>query len=412
MQGFSSAALHGGPGASLAAVGLVALLCVLLAQSLGSIGYAARADEGYYVAYVRAVRRDGAAGLPNLFRRYVEEEAYHIHPNPLRLGYIAAAVGLSAAWGTSFRALSGLSIVSHLALVGATFALSKRRLGPGRSLALASLVGASPLGLGLARRALADSFATLWIGLSLWLLLDAVLSRRRGPAAAFVASFSLAILSKESSVLLLVPFAGFVALHAAARPGEVRPVRAALLLALPPVLCLAVWVAAAGGPRPFLDVVRIILATPSTNDYALRYGGGSWNRYAIDFLLLSPWTAVLALGGLVLTAARAGDGYDPLHALFAVAVPLSLLAFEPFTKNVRYVAFLDLPIRFLALVALEGIASALRGAAARACLGVSVAAICLADLISFRAIFVEGGLYDPVTAALLQARDLVVGAWP
>ena len=77
-------------------------------------------------------------------------------------------------------------------------------------------------------------------------------------------------------------------------------------LAAAGVLALVVWVVAAGSFASVRRLVEIVLASPATNAYALRFGGGPWWRYLVDFLALSPVPTLLGLAGIALTSSARG----------------------------------------------------------------------------------------------------------
>src|SRR6185295_15439158 len=96
---------------------------------------------------------------------------------------------------------------------------------------------------------------------------------------------------------------------------------------------------------------------------------------------------------------------DEALAFVCVVVSCSLLLeYSFFTKDVRYVAVLDVPIRILAVMFLADLlaidAARWRAAAAT----VIVAFMCWADYTTFRLMFVSMKIYDPMTYWLVIAR--------
>jgi 4-amino-4-deoxy-L-arabinose transferase-like glycosyltransferase len=370
---------------------------------------APRADEGYYAAYADRIARDGVGSFPDLAREYIEETRHHKFPNPLRAGYLALAGGWIALRGNGPSALVELSLASHALTIALGFAFARRALGPAVGAAAAVLLACSPLLLGLSRRALSDSTATAGaVAVLFACYMWARSPREPRRSALFAAALAAALLLKESSALLLVPCAAYVAL--AIRPGErLRTLTGFALVAGGGVaLALGVWTLATGGLGPFVRIVEIILASPETNLYAQQFGGGPWYRYLVDFLLLSPATTLLALCAVPFALVRAepGESRDGLVFL-AVTVAGLGLAHELFTKNVRYVAVLELPIRVFAAWAIVRASGVARADRRRLACIAAVAVWCALDLWSFYGIFVVDGLYDPVTAQLARVRGLI-----
>ena len=397
-------------------VGAIAVVLVAAAAIAPTLDRVDRRgpDEAHYVAYTGSLLAEGPAAFRPFFRGYVDDPKRWVYPNPLRMAFLSASAIWAAIFGASFESLSSLSLVCHLLSIGACYAFARRFLGEPRGLFVAALVAFSPLWMGLARRALMDSFATLTSLLAIWTFFEAV----RQPARAglrwlFGAAFALSILGKETAVLLALPFALWLVVEVRIRRSQL-PWRAfALALAAPPLVCAGTWLLAAGDSETLLRLVEIIVTSPAGNEYALAFGRGPWYRYLVDFLLLSPWTTVLALGAIGGFALRAlgtrQDGADPILAYLALLVAAQLFAYAFFTKNVRYVAVLELPLRVFAVCALWELMPARRTRVAVAACALVVALLCWSDHRSFRGIFVEGGVYDPVSAPLLSYRGLVTG---
>jgi 4-amino-4-deoxy-L-arabinose transferase-like glycosyltransferase len=391
---------------------VVGVLLLFVASTLGSVQYELTADEGYYAAYADVIAKGGISSLPALNREYLENPRHQTLPNPLRGLYLAAAGSWNALRGTGPAALSEISLASHAASVaiGTTFAL--RAFGPRVGGAAGLLLAFSPLLLGLSRRALTDApAAALGMG-----ALVAAYAWSRAPASgsrALLFSFLLAaaLLVKESTALLAPACALVLGLPFARAPRLADGARFLAGLALAFALALVGWLLASGGPTTFAQVVPILIASPETNLYAQQFGGGPWTRYLIDFLLLSPVTTLIALCAIpsALVASPLPREREALRFLLVAVVGI-WVAHEFVTKNVRYVAVLELPIRVFAAWA---IVRASRLAPPRFQLSLAAAVVvllCALDARSFYTIFVDDGLYDPITAQLMRVRGLLP-AW-
>lgn len=363
-----------------------------------------RGDELIYLKYARSLNDGGLAQFEQFAREYSATPALWVYPPPTRVLYVlVAALGCRLVEPCSGRGIALTSLASGIALVAVTMAMAGRMFGPAVGLLGGLLVAVSPLELQLSRRALQDGFFSLTVLLALWAFWERSRSPRRAwdvlLGCALVASF----LTKESS--LLIPLVLFVALlHPSwfgLAPGRSNwstlaavalplPVAAVVILVLiPPPLAIAVLGAWRTGAE--------------TGAYAIAYSQGPWFRYLLDFLILSPLTAVAAIGYYFRPDPRPEDRF-----LGRVTLVLFLIFGVLPLKNIRYVSFLDMPVRVLAVLTL---ASLLRDPAVpdarRGRLVLAVVVLAAHDLWLFYAIFVRAGVYDPVTATLARAVGLI-----
>jgi 4-amino-4-deoxy-L-arabinose transferase-like glycosyltransferase len=397
--------------ADLAALALAFAVGALVASTLASVRYVDNPDEAYYLAYAGYVGEHGLAGLPQLFHDYASEPARWRFPNPLRVGYIGLATGWTALRGTSFAALSELSLVCHVLVVLVAYRFLRGLQGHARALLAAALVAFSPLQLALARRALIDGAATLTGLLVLWSFVASLRHPgRRGLRALFALAFGAGIVVKETGLLLALPCAIVLAWERFAVRRSLPLGEYALALLAPPAVCAALWLWAAGDLSTLVSVVRIILSSPASNDYALQYGGGPWYRYVVDELLLAPWPTLCGIAAIGWAALRARERQAGDAAVWLAAWVASLwLAFAPFTKNVRYVAQGEIPLRALAVALLCELCATRRAAPGLAVAAAVVIWWSVAGWIDFERIFVTAALYDPMTAPLLMLRGLAPG---
>lgn len=377
------------------------------APTLGQVRFASGADEGFYLHYASRVSSEGPAAFSALAREYLREPERRFYPTPVRLSTIAAQAAAMRITGASWRALQLVSLGSFLLLLAALFFGLSRLFGERVGFWAALLTAASPLHLSLARRALSDSWSAALCVISLLAFSRAWFSGSRSMRAwASVAILlATAFLAKEANILLvplvLAPMAWRVVRHREPVPWvpflsvSVAPLAAAILLGC----------AAAGGWGVFWRVVYANVTSPSLNAYAVRYGGGPWFRYFLDFLLVSPVPTLLYLGwvGYLLGARER----DPQAWWWALLPVLFVFLSIPATKNLRYALMLEAPIRLGAVLLLDRVLPARDGSAAPG-LRFACALLILIwlDLESFHRLFVAGEIYDPVTAFLIQGRGL------
>lgn len=393
---------------------LLALLAMLaaaavLALTLPHVRHAADADEGVYFRYVQELDEHGLGALPDLHARFAADRRLSAFPPPTRVGYLLLALGWCALFGTSFAALSALSAVCHVAAIATTFVFARRHLDGWSAALLTWLVGCSPLWLALGRRALTDAPALLLASLAWWSFL-AVLRRPASTLArlAFVAAAAMSLSIKELSVLLLVPVAVVFVWERRRGRCSLPLGTLAWLLAAPLAIAGGVGVVAAGGPGRVVEVARIVLGSPADSAFVHAFCRGPWYRHVVDLLLVSPGTTLLGLGGVLAVTIRAVHREEQgVSAAAAILIVVTLAEFGPLIKNVRYVALLELPLRQLALEMLSKLAGGLGERWRQTALAAAVAALVVADLLSFVELFVAGGIYDPTSFNLLAARRMI-----
>jgi 4-amino-4-deoxy-L-arabinose transferase-like glycosyltransferase len=385
------------------------LLAWILVRSLSSAVRDERSDDGYYLHYMTMVRQQGLSVFPALFEQWNATKQAWIFPPPSRIGFIVASALWSNLFGANFDALQHLSLASHLLLCVVNYAFARKHLGEPKALFLGLSLAFSPLLMGISRLALTDSFNALCMTTTVWLFVD--LSKDPGRflrGIPFMIALAFMVLTKELSVLLTVPFLAFVAYERFVRKEPRSFVRFALWFAIPGALVLASFLLAAGTAARLLETMRIVLGSPATNAYAIKYGEGPWFRPVLDFLLFSPAPTMLAIAGLglVLVRWRAG-AYDRTSVLLAFLAALFLLELSFFTKNIRYAVVLELPLRLFAVLFVVELAGGLRTRRSALCAATVVLLLCWLDWRTFDAMWVKARLYDPVTAWLAFLRHLV-----
>lgn len=397
---------------------VLALVAWIAIQALPSAPHALRSDDGYYLHYVLNVGEHGVDIFPELFdawnrndlvAKFALNRPTWDHPPPWRIGFILVAAAWAKLFGASLASLSWLSTISHLAWSLVNWAFARRRLGDAFALALGTLCAFSPLLLGLARLALMDSFTVLWVTLAAWLFLEMLASPESWSwRAAFAFAFAMAILTKELSVLIGAPLAAAALIERFAKGRPLRLAPFALALGAPAVVSGVGFVLAAGGVVPLWTMAKLVLASPATNDYAIQLCAGPWYRHLIDYLCLSPFPTLLGLFGFGALAQRTSfREWTTAEVLFAALGAGLLIEQAPFIKNVRYAVGLELPLRFFAV---SFCVTLFRGRSPQRpalLVGAAVIAMCSWDWKSYRDIFVEARGYDPVSANLLQAREII-----
>lgn len=362
-----------------------------------------RSDELVYTHYASRISEAGISQFRALAEAYASNPSLWAFPNPLRVLYILlTALSCRVAGACSGTSVAAVSLLSGIALVLLTLVMAWRMFGERVALLSGLLIAFSPLQLALSRRAWQDGFFSLTVLLALWAFWERSRSPRREWDVLLGGALLTALLTKESALIFLLGFLG-VLLYT--RLSDNVPIARSTLwaLLLPLPLAIAVILALIPDPSLLIRVYRGWLAAVEKGEFAIAYSRGPWFRYLIDFLLLSPPTTLLAIGYYFMSSAEQGDRFLGRSTLILFAV-FSLLTL----KNVRYVSFLDIPIRILAALTLTAFSQ--RPPFAWAGWRVAVVGVTLLaayDLSMFHAIFVSGGIYDPVTENLAKAEHLI-----
>jgi len=370
-----------------------------------NLKFAANADEGYYLKYAAYIGDKGVSGFPDLFRDYTENQQNWLFPNPLRIGFII----LSSIWlnifGYSFLNLAYLSLFCFYAFLFACFYFVKKYFGKNSALLFTVLLAFSPLNMAMARRALMDSCSNLFMVLSVWLFFDTLRENKIFKTALFILVYSFTILVKESSVLLSIFFIFYILIRRGVFKKPVRPRDFLAATLLPFGIVGIVYVIAAGGMSYVMDTAEIIIKSPQTNQYAIMFGSGPWFSYIIDWILLSPWVAVLAIA-FPLYYITKDEWEEAIFYLILFSITLIFL-FSFFTKNIRYLIILDMPIRLFAILMLNELRLRIFKDKAFIMLVFIVIAVSFSDYSNFYNLFVRHDIYDPVTQWLLQAQHII-----
>ena len=383
---------------------MLVVAVTLVSFTLKNIRFASSADEGYYFRYASFIAQKGLSGFSALFKNYLENQQLWLYPNPLRVGSIA----LSAIWfkvaAASFMNLAYLSLIFYAFFLSTSYCFSRKYLGEKLALPFVILLASSPIQLAMSRRALMDSAVNLFSALSLWLFWDSLKERSWLKLTVFIAVYSFSILVKETIILLTVPFLIFLLIERFVYKNEISAKYFLAALLLPPFIALSVY--ALLGCLPFIfNTVRIILSSPQANSYAISFGSGPWYRYLIDYMLLSPWVVILATGFIFCFFLNQEN--NELVVYFAVIFVSSFILFDFFTKNLRYVMILDMPLRLFSLLMLNTIANKFLGRSAVSMVLILTITLAFFDCLNFYHLFVRGSIYDPVSFFLFKAQHLI-----
>jgi 4-amino-4-deoxy-L-arabinose transferase-like glycosyltransferase len=289
-------------------------------------------------------------------------------------------------------------------MLGISYYFSRKYFGEKFALLFSILLAFSPINMAMARRALVDMPANLFLAASLWLFFDMLEQRKKFKCAAFTAIYTIAILMKESAVLLATAFVFYLLIRKYVLKKDTSHNDFLCAAVYPSVITAIIYLIVAGSPATILKTARIIITSPSTNQYAIVYCSGSWLRYIADFFLISPWVLLLAVGFIIsyFSVKKRDD-----KILYFMAVTLAYyLILNLFAKNLRYAMLLDIPIRLFAASAVLWFSRTRSGRYDYLYALLVIIAIAAYDYALFYKFFIVNGIYDPVTALLLKARAI------
>ena len=361
-----------------------------------------RGDELVYISYAEQLSTAGFSQLRSIAEAYASDPSRWVFPPPTRVLYLLlAALGCALAGACSGTTLATISLLSGIGLVLLTLVVARRMFGEWVAILSGLLVALSPLQLALSRRVWADAFFSLMLLLSIWALWEVGRSPRKGWDLLLGSALLAAMLTKESAVVFYFGLLlAFLFLKRSSGHPIPRSTLAALLL--PPVLSVLILLVLVPDLSLIIRLYSGTFSATRTGEYAIAYSQGPWFRYLIDFVLLSPLTVVLAIGYYF----TEGGKDDPFlgRCTLVLFVLFSLLAL----KNIRYVSFLDIPIRILAVLTLTFLSHrpSFPRVGERGLL-LLVLVLAAYDLFLFYGIFISGGVYDPVTATLARADRLI-----
>ncbi|MDD2679845.1 MAG: glycosyltransferase family 39 protein [Candidatus Omnitrophica bacterium] len=389
---------------------LILALIILLAVTLvlvtfGQVRFFPGADEGCYLRYAAYIAEKGLSGFSAIFQGFVQDEAHWFNPNPLRVGFIM----LSAAWlkiaGYSFINLAFLSLFSYALFLGFSYYFARKYLGEQLALLLVILLAFSPLQMAMARRALMESTLNLFSILSIWLFWDYLKNRGRLKFILFVAVYIGSILIKETSVLLVIVFLLYF-LAERFIYGKKTGLKAITALLFLPLIFTGLAYLALGCFPYMSDTLKILFGHPQPASYATLFCSGPWYRYLIDYMLLSPWVVILAIGFIFSFFLQREE--DALALYFIFVFLLTFILFSVFMKNVRYVIILDTPLRLFSLLMLNSLARRVCPRQGHMKLTfVLVMVLVLFDCFNFYNLFIAKGIYDPTSFFLLKAKQII-----
>ena len=363
-------------------------------------------DENLYRGYVDDLIRYGVTAYPDFAERYIEVQSRlpsAILP-PTRFLYVFAGYVWHLATGDdALTSLHNVSSLFSMLLLVLASVFAWRMGGPRIAVLVGALMACAPTQIHMSQHALIDGFFAFWATLCVWLLWENL----RQPdnwrwLTALGAALALLVLAKENAMFAYIGLCGLLLANLWLGFGRITPLLLVTMF-VGPLLGVAILVNLCGSPITAFKIYLLLVSKASVLPYAIATGDGPWYRYLVDLMIMSPIILVLAIGGIFML--RRTDTAAAYLLSFSVASYL-LMCNVRYGMNLRYANIWDLPLRYLAVLSLSNV-SQLFGRRATLALYVLTAFVCVNELRQYLIFFVENGLYELVTAGLLQAIKIL-----
>ena len=361
-----------------------------------------KGDENFYVGYAKYLALEKDASVKVLISNYIDKKEWHIFPTPIRAGHII----LSSLWMRLINrfdnvALLYMSCFFSILSLFLSYLFARRLFGEKIAFLSLILYTTSPLGLALSKRVLQEPTVYCFIILTLYLFYELLQNENIFLKVSFIVSFFTLILIKETSVMLAGFFLLYIFVEKVFFNHKLKILPAILSVVLPLMAAFFSYISLTGGLDRLISLVKIILLTPLTNEYVLKYQTGSFFRYFYDFFLLSPVTLVLSLIFMFFYFTGKNIKHRSIGYLVVLFITIYVF-FSSFNKNIRAVMILDFPIRIFTVLFLADIFARFKNRKMALCVA-AVVLIVFFDLLIFRKSFVVFDVYDPVTYNLQVA---------
>ncbi|MDD5476595.1 MAG: glycosyltransferase family 39 protein [Candidatus Omnitrophica bacterium] len=388
------------------------LVLVIILISLGSllltsrqISFYPKADEGIYLNYAVYTQANGLGAFRQFFQAYLGNLNLWQLPNPLRILYIVFSAFWLKLMGVSLLNLAYFSMFCFMGFLLVNFYFARIYFGQRLAVLFLVLLSFSPLNLAMARRALLESCLMLFTSLSVWLFFGLLKNFNKLNSILFVFAFSCAILIKETAALCFIFFLGWHLWQNWLMKRRIA-LKEFLIIYVSPCLLVALIYYCLGVLFFIPATAKIILFSPSTNNYAVFFGSGPWYRYIIDYLILSPWILILSFGYIMVILLNKGKE-DKTAVFLCAFLVFNFFIFNFFTKNARYIMSIDMPMRIFALLMLDRICKRYMQNKSFIIVSILIVFLAFSDYLRFYILFVQQGIYDPMSFRLLSAVQII-----
>jgi 4-amino-4-deoxy-L-arabinose transferase-like glycosyltransferase len=356
------------------------------------VQFMTEADEGTYLDYTKRLFDGGIGQYPDLVLTYIGDRDMWLMPSPLRWSWLGATSFASTISGEcTFRVLATVSMVAGIAAVWLTWRIGRELFDDHVALAAAALTATSPLQLALGRRALADEFFCALVLASIASLLAYLRTNRNAWLIAWIIFATLTFAAKEQFLLVYPVILCFWWLRTRALGWKTL-----IAWTLPCFLYFAVFCLLAHDVTSFFRIAHLTTSTIGA-EYPEQYQNGPPHRLLIDLLTVSPLVTLAAIAAFGRLRNATMNERHLLALVAGIFIVHGLLS----SKNLRYIVPADSLVR---IVAATFVCSELRD---RRWIAALIAINAAIELAIFRAVFLTGGVYDPVTSELMRTLKML-----
>jgi hypothetical protein len=364
-------------------------------------------DERTYSAYVAAACKDGVWNFASVVRAYVQAQAKR--PDAIvpatRVGFLVPATIVAELTGWEpLVALRCTSAIASILLLLSSAVIGHRLGGRKHMLLVTALMAVAPLQIHLAQLSLVDGYFALWAVLCAWFLWENLQGpRQKRWLLAYAMTLFVLVLTKENAAFVFLALGTVIVLFAVLKLGRVSlPLVVATVIA--PALAVLVLASLVGGIGEWISFYGEFAQKSAALPYVILFQDGAWYRYLVDLTLLSPGIVAFAFGSVF--QLRQESKVDVFWTIFLGASYI-VMSMVPYGMSLRFAAYWDLPLRWLAVSQVIRFADGFRKEKSILILVTVPMALIAIDLFQYWRYFVEGHIYDPVSFQLLRASQLI-----
>ena len=363
-------------------------------------------DEILYGYFVKTFIGNGFAGIQAIVNNYETDAILNNGPLPFRILYIIFGAIMCKIFGPlTVYNLALLSCISGMGVVILSYLLFKCWFSPLIAFLSSILVALSPLAMALSKRALADSFFTLFIIASIYFYQKYLMTKKNRYYFYFGLTIMFGILTKETMIALF-PIFIIIAFYQKTE-NNVNAWPMALVLSIVSVVYFLICSTLSGGCGKFLEISFFYSNMQSLIEFAVKNQKGPWFKYFIDLMLISPITCILAIVGFMSRTNNNKNKEDKNTIGFYIIAGLGIFTLMPIL-NVRFVLFVDILVRPLTILGIFCIASKTRSIKFKCAALVAIILLVFGvEIYQYYRIFIKADVYDPVTANLICANGFV-----
>ncbi len=302
------------------------------------------------------------------------------------------------------------SLLCFILFLIVSFYFSRKFFGQDISYLYTLLLSSSPLMMTSARRVLQDSCLNLFWALSIWLFLDFLIGKKKSTFIIFILTYSLSIVIKESSIVLLVFFIFSFFLFRYQYREKMSTDYLIGLISLPFLITGISYIILLKGLSNVFLLARFILGvhfpTIVTSVYSL-FAMGPWYKYIIDYLLLMPIITLLAIGYFFyIIFSRKIESKIMYFAGYLIIV-YTIFSNARYSKIIRFVLSLDIAIVLFATLALCEIFRQDNKNRQLYYVFLAAAIIYCINYFNFLYLFYQVNIYDPISYHLLMSKKII-----